>query len=1142
MQISASDFPQNDLKYGDFNGDNRQDIVYYPKTFAGPIRIINGTSGTLILSDSIMLSSYYHVSSPGDINGDDFDDLLVSSSNRILIYYGAPDGLGATAGGSILLSDLLPSFIPNIVGFAEKYRDINSDGIMDILVTVGNSGTSENHGRLYVLRGGTSGFTTVTSFTGVDFEVPFNLPVKNLGDLNGDGFIDVGFQEYDYSSPGILYGTPGYFNADRKNYLNLDFDYLITPSAINNVGDVNNDGYNDLLISIPEQDDYDGGGFLFLGTSTTVNPTPVKSFSGIPYYYDLYYNLGLTSGPAGDVNGDGNDDFFIGGSAASYTHIYYGNPDVNLIEKQVNIGIPLYSMIRAGDVNGDGNDDWIAAQTGYPNNGSYLSLLTGNSSGIANVQSCPMTGLPLALEFVAKSGQTAGDVNNDGFDDLLIAHDNLDPSGEDEFGKVQVVTGAPVGVGEGGMTFGVFQDYFGDQYASGDFNGDGFSDVVAGRYGQITIYVFYGSASGIDQIPDLYLTEPMMAGWGESIEGIGDLNNDGFDDFLSYGMNGMTLMTGSPSGPVVFPGWNYGSFSAYKAGDANNDGFDDFFLRDGIGYRLFYGSASGPVMTSYLSALLVQYAGDVNADGYDDMLTYNPVGNSVGLLLGNATGYSNPGITIPNAFSPNGIGDFNNDGFDDIGVSSKLDTIDFNGAPSRVDIYLGSASGIQTTIFTTIRSTEKYHRLTPQPRIGDFNKDGKEDLLVSSPYKSWLVYGIGGVSNITCPTETSIYADSSCMAEVTGVDPPGNPSLYRYSVTGYSIFEGMGSLNGKNLKAGTYFVTYSLLSDPQQQCTFTLRIRDTIAPKLVVPNPVVLCNNTTMEANVPLLKIENNCQIATINYQLTGATSRTGTGLNANGSFNKGTTTVTWTVTDSSGNISTGKMNVTILDIFNVKIPKAYQINSQQSQENMIYLGYANNTLRLTAYEANSANHNYRWTTGDTTRFTRVRHDVPGRYKYSVFVTNEYGCRARADVFVKVVNIYCTNTGNISMCYNGSTVCVSPSDVPAMVANGARLGKCGVSYQSNDMITVKEEENFVGELTLTASPNPTNQEFTIRIDGTKGKPYALRIVNSVGNPVFMKQGITENIVRAGGSFQKGVYFAEVICGNERKVIKLLKVR
>jgi hypothetical protein len=64
----------------------------------------------------------------------------------------------------------------------------------------------------------------------------------------------------------------------------------------------------------------------------------------------------------------------------------------------------------------------------------------------------------------------------------------------------------------------------------------------------------------------------------------------------------------------------------------------------------------------------------------------------------------------------------------------------------------------------------------------------------------------------------------------------------------------------------------------------------------------------------------------------------------------------------------------------------------------------------------------------------------------------------------------------------------------------------------------------------------------LRIDGTKGKPYSLRIINSMGSPVFMKEGITENIVRAGGSLQKGVYFAEVICGKERKVIKLLKVR
>lgn len=1155
---------QYKLVSGDFNGDDKQDIVYYSYDFTGPIRIINGTGGDLEISDSITIASYYYVTSPGDINGDDFDDLLVSSGTEILIYNGSASGLPSTSTNVIDLKQLLNSTDSNIKGYAEKYRDINLDGAMDILVGAGVPNV--NLGKLFILQGGNSTLTSITIFSGSELGAAFSSPIKNMGDLNGDGFIDLAVNINYQNSASFLYGGNDFFNATRRNHITVEDIFYYT--SINNVGDVNDDGFNDIVLSLPQDRKEPGSAFLFLGSSTVVNEQPSLYIEDTLTDYFIADGFGRTSGPAGDVNGDGIDDFFVGGGRQNYTRIYFGKTDVSQIVSNVNIGIAPYDMISAGDINGDGYNDWVASSSNPWLRNSMIATIKGSSTGMTGAAACKASDLPVALSFWANSGKGAGDVNKDGFDDIVVGLTEVDRTFFDEIGQIEVITGAAVGKGNDGMLFQPFFDYFGEQYGSGDFNGDGYSDVIGGRYGTRSVYVFYGSAEGIDNTIDVNLTEEMMQGWGESIESIGDLNNDGFDDFLSYGMNGMTLVLGASTGPYVFNGWNYGSFTAYKAGDGNNDGFADFFLKVPGGYGLFRGSASGPVMDPFISEFEVKFAGDVNSDGFDDMLTYNPISNSVGLLLGNASGYTDAGISILNSFSPNGIGDFNGDGFDDIAVASNSDSIDFYGGPSRVDIYLGSASGIQTTIFRTVRAQLKHNPLRPQPRVGDFNKDGNDDLLVSGGFETWLIYGIGGIPNIACPADTSIYADSTCFAEVNGVNPPGNPSLYKYKITGTSILEGTGSLNGMKLNTGTYFVTYSLISDPEQLCSLTLRILDTIAPKLVLPNSVVLCGSNSMNLNIPLLKITPDCQIATITYQLTGATNRSGTGLNASGSYNKGTTIITWTVTDSSGNISVGKMNVSILgNNFVVRIPKAYQINAQQSQANTIYLGYANNTLRLTAYEPNSSKHKYLWSNGDTTRFTRVRHNVPGTYEYSVIVTNDNGCSDTAYTTIKVVDNFCPNpikdfitqyfpqllnqpwihaliasTSQMYLCYNGSTVCVNPAQVPSMISNGAGLGKCGVVYESNDMITAKEETNSVGALTLSASPNPSRYEFTLKIDGTKGKPYALRIINSVGSPVFMKQGITENIVRAGGSFQKGVYFAEVICGQERKVIKLLKVR
>jgi hypothetical protein len=1128
------------LLTGDFNGDKFNDLVLAPISKEGAIRIMYGSASGLDLKDSLVLNDYYHVSSVGDVQGDGYDDLMISIGNKIYLYKGSSELLTKEDNYTIDLNVLQGLSGTDATGYVEKYADQDKDGKQEIIVTTGlGSYPVDPGGKLYVLQADNSHFGIIKSYAGEDFDTYFNLPPKVLGDMNGDGYVEFGFLRY-FGLIEIFYGGNDYFTPQNKHSVNGDFDFQV---VFNNVGDVNKDGFDDLLVSINQYEFYQESAWLFTGTNSGFSRDPVwiiKEFN----VHSIFDGFGSLSGPAGDVNDDGYADFFIAGGKNTYSLIYFGNADINLIKPEVRFGIVPYQLINGGDINGDLKDDYVSGYNNPETNLSEIGLINGSGTGMSIV-SCLISEQPVALNFLAKFGQGAGDVNKDGFDDIVLGHDQLDASDIDEIGRIVVVTGAAVGTGSGGMEYngGIF-NYFGDQFGSGDFNGDGYSDVIAGQYTQKSVIVFYGSANGISKMPDVRLIEDGNgAGWGESIEEVGDLNADGFDDFLSYGKDGMVLLYGSASGPAIFTGWNFRSFNAFRAGDSNKDGFSDFFLQVPEGYRLFYGSATGPVMSSYLSTLPVIFGGDINGDGFKDMLTSDKTNKSIGVLFGNPTGYNEQRNVILNAFSPNGIGDFNGDGFDDIGVSNTLDEEKFSGSTWRVDIYLGSESGINPSIFTTLRSKQKHQNLIAQPRAGDFNKDGVEDLLVSAGYDVWLIYGIKGISNITCPADAIFYADSSCTATVNELNLQGDPALYKYTVTGTSGFEGNGSLNGKLLYTGNYYVTYSLINDNNRFCNFRIVVLDTIPPKISVADRIIVCNKPTSELKIPLLKIMDSCQVKTITYVLTGATSRMGTGMDASGVFNPGETLITWTVTDSSGNTSIIGLKVLVLDgNFNVKIPKAYQINAQQSQANTIYLSYANNTLRLTAYEPNSAKHHYRWTNGDTTRYTYVRHNVPGRYKYSVFVTNDYGCSDRADVFIKVVNNYCKDSGQIYLCYNGSTICVNPAQVPSMISNGARLDKCGVIYESNDLITAKEESNSVGALTLTASPNPSGYEFTLKIDGTKGKTYTLRIINSVGSPVFMKQGITENVISAGASFQKGVYFAEVICGNERRVIKLLKVK
>jgi hypothetical protein len=89
--------------------------------------------------------------------------------------------------------------------------------------------------------------------------------------------------------------------------------------------------------------------------------------------------------------------------------------------------------------------------------------------------------------------------------------------------------------------------------------------------------------------------------------------------------------------------------------------------------------------------------------------------------------------------------------------------------------------------------------------------------------------------------------------------------------------------------------------------------RDTEAPVITCPPPQAFCIESGNTYTIPALTATDNCSTAlTITYQITGATTRSGTGTDASGTFNVGVSTITWTVTDACGNVSTCTTVVTI--------------------------------------------------------------------------------------------------------------------------------------------------------------------------------------------------------------------------------------
>ena len=114
-----------------------------------------------------------------------------------------------------------------------------------------------------------------------------------------------------------------------------------------------------------------------------------------------------------------------------------------------------------------------------------------------------------------------------------------------------------------------------------------------------------------------------------------------------------------------------------------------------------------------------------------------------------------------------------------------------------------------------------------------------------------------------------------------------------------------------------------------------------------------------------------------MNYVVSGATSRSGTGTDASGSFNVGESTITWTATDANGNTSTCTTTVTIGGPISGTIADVYAVNPG-GLPNTIYIGYGPSSLTLTATPSGGAGgYTFTWSNGATTPSITVNPSAP---------------------------------------------------------------------------------------------------------------------------------------------------------------------
>jgi VCBS repeat-containing protein len=471
--------------------------------------------------------------------------------------------------------------------------------------------------------------------------------------------------------------------------------------SVSGAGDVNNDGYDDFIIGAYKADlngSNSGSSYVVFGKASGFDASiDLSSLNGRDGFRLDGVNSHDWSGEsvsgAGDVNGDGYDDIIIGapgadsrGSDSGSIYVVFGkasgfDASINLSSLNGRHGFRLdgvsandrsgFFVSGAGDVNNDGYDDIIIGAVFADPNGSNSGssyVVFGKASGFdARINLSSLNGRngfrldgESAGDYSGYSVSGAGDINGDGYDDIIIGAIYADHNGSNSgssyvvFGKASGFT-ASIGLSSlnGRDGFRLDGESAGDNSGwsvsgAGDVNGDGYDDIIIGAHyadhdglSSGSSYVVFGKASGFTASIDLsslngrdgFRLDGVRAGdhSGYSVSAAGDVNGDGYDDIIigTYGAD----PNGSKSGS---------SYVVFGKVDGFDASIDLSSLNGRDGFRLDGESAGDR------SGYSVSAAGDVNNDGYDDLIIGAPDADPNGDLSGSSYvvfGYAT-GLTI----------------------------------------------------------------------------------------------------------------------------------------------------------------------------------------------------------------------------------------------------------------------------------------------------------------------------------------------------------------------------------------------------------------------------------------------------------------------------------------------------------------
>lgn len=801
---------------GDIDGDGYSDVVvgapHYdlgqPDEGAAFVYFGSATglgqSATILQGNQANAQMGYAVASGGDINKDGYSDIIVGAPQYdkgqldegvAFVYYGSQKGLNVIP-SAILEQNQANARFGISVALA---GDVNADGHSDLLVGADHYDSGQiNEGAAFLYYGSAGGINinNAATFESNQVDAMLGSAVASAGDLNADGFSDVmaGARFYDKgeADEGVVFiykGSPAGVSSANPLILESNQADARMGNALAPAGDLNGDSYGDIAVGAYHFDNGQSNeGAIFIYHGSAVGAALSQTLEG----QQMEAQMGVSVASAGDTDGDGYADLLVGtrnqgkGQAnEGFALVYRGaatginvQPSAKFQSNQADAFLGS-SCASAGDVDGDGFSDIIVGAYLYDDNQSNEGaafVWHGSATGLDGAATTPLDNNQQMSGF-GYSVSDAGDVNGDGFGDIVVGAPNFD-NGENEEGAAFIYLGTLGGISKSApvmLEANQADAGFGTSVSgAGDVNADGYSDVVIGalRYdnGEIdegAAFVYHGSPLGISPVPAAIFDSNLAGAWmGCAVAGAGDINADGYGDIIVGAVNFSNGQ--SEEGKFyVFPGSSSGSVTAGSfsmesdladarmgnsvaaAGDVNGDGFADVvvgafgFEDDDRGAVFIYqGSAFGLNVNNVTSIKGTQPyaqfgwdvsgAGDVNGDGYSDVVVGNPGQYINDLLVGAAflfngsptgvnpltnTLLSENEYAIHQGGSVSYAGDTNGDGFSDLIVGADWYGVLNEG---RAFVYYGNAAGTQNNLrlYNSDLTTIINHTQFPQPDFG----------------------------------------------------------------------------------------------------------------------------------------------------------------------------------------------------------------------------------------------------------------------------------------------------------------------------------------------------------------------------------------------------------------------------------------